>query len=96
MADTATVTLTSASFTDLGAVPLIVENISTEMLYVAVAASQPSASAIGHLVPPRDVDWGRAIVGATEFAGDTRHVWARVHAKGGETTSAKVIVTGAP
>ena len=98
MADTALVTtVTSAAFVDLGALPLAVENFGNTLVYLNIAASQPSASAVGHRLHPGDVYPRGEVLMLNPWSGDTRHVWARAHPHpNGEAVASKLIVTGAP
>ena len=96
MADTAPVTLTSAEFTSLGAMPITVEHLEGPLIYLNIAASKPAATATGHRLFPDHTYPRDGAIGMNPWTGDTRVVWARVHALGDQLTAGKVIVTGAP
>ena len=98
MADTAPVTLTSAEYRSLGPMPITVEHLEGPLIYlnIAPAGSKPADTATGHRLFPDHTYLRDGAIGMNPWTGDTRVVWARVHALGDQTTAGKVIVTGAP
>jgi hypothetical protein len=105
MADTAVVTtVTSAAYVDLGALPVVVENNGNTLVYYRIAASQPAVSGVGgvghsgHKLFPDHTYPRDGSITLNPWTGDTRHVWAIAHPDptGATTTTASLIVTGAP
>jgi len=99
MAATALVPIDSTDYVSLGVMPIEVEHWSGPTVYLRVAATKPAIGTVGRVGHRISADhpWFREHSKTMNpWAGDTREVWAVAHALGEDTTSAKVLVTGAP
>ena len=95
MANTLLVELSSTVYTDLGALPVIVEHFGGPKVFLSVAATVPSAATYGHVLNPSVPDAEPSSVMLTPITtGDTRHAWGRSY--GEPSGTSHVIVTGVP